>query len=231
MSTDVFVMPLWRYKVGDFETALERSGLAPEVHYISSEGPISRVPLRSRFDRWRAKRVVKRLAREVSRANGHPVSWRDEGDLVHVQQLHTVHPLKAYLWWLDRRDLMPTFSLPPDGGPAARPFWETAPDRPASYPHLSTNGFYNDYFLPAEFEKVVSVEPHKVFGTWDADRRVSSSPRALREVETVNQSLQVPDPYEWSEDDPLASVKSNFDEVRRILQISVRHGLPVIFWS
>lgn len=231
MGVDVFVMPLWRYKVGDFESPLERSGLVPVVHYVTPEGIFTRFDLRGRISRWRAKREVRAVAREVSAANGKKITWTDEGDVVYTEQFHGVHPLWSFIWWLERRDLLGDFHMPAEGSVEAGAYWQTAPDRPTAFPHLSNNGFYNDYFLPADFERVVKVEPHKLGGWYEVARSVSSTPRALAELEALDKHLRVPANYQWQEDDPFAPVKGTFAQVRDFLELSHRHGLPVIFWG
>jgi hypothetical protein len=224
-------MPMWRYKVGDFESPLERSGLVPVVHYATPEGIFTRFDLRGRVSRWRAKREVKAVAREVAAANGRAVTWTDEGDVVYSAQFHGVHPLWVYIWWLERQDLFGPFLLPEEGSEAAGAFWKIAPDRPTAFPHVSNNGFYSDYFLPVDFERVVKVEPHKLGGWYEVSRSVSSTPRALRELALLNEHLRVPPDYQRQDDDPLAPVKATFAQVREFLELSNRHGLPVIFWG
>jgi hypothetical protein len=110
-------------------------------------------------------------------------------------------------------------------------WWTTGEHRPVAYPHLWHNSFFDDYFLPTEFERVTRVEPYKIAGWLDVARNVSSTPQALRELESLNQFLRVDPDYEWQEGDPLATVKATFNHVREILRLSQRHGLPVIFWG
>jgi hypothetical protein len=231
MATDVFVMPIWRFKVGDFDSPLERLAPAEKIHYATPGGIVSKLDLRGRLSRWRARREVRAVARAVSAANGVAVSWVDEGPCVYDAQFRGEHPLKSYIWWLERRDLLGEFHLPEDGSEAAGRVWQTGQDRPVSHPHLWENGFYNDYFLPAEFERVVEVEPYLVFGRSEAARSVSSTPQALRELEALNRHLRADPDYEWRDDDPLAAVKLAFNHVWQILDLSHRHGLPVIFWG
>jgi hypothetical protein len=234
MGVDASFMPIWKYKVGDFQTPLEASGLAPgrTYTYILAEGALKRQRSPGLVARWRAKREVKRLAREVSAANGgQAISWNDEGEIVYSQQFRVDHEIKSYLWWWDRRDLFGDFKLPIEGDESARPFWATEPERCPSFPHLSRNSYYNDYFLPVDFEHVAEVEPYKIFDTWTGSKRVGSTPRAWREFQTINEQLRVPSQYEWDEADPLSPVRAAFLQLREILESSQRHGLPVIFWG
>ena len=223
MGTDVFVMPMWKFFAGDFQSPLELSGLAPVVHYAGIDGSIfTRFDIRRQVSRWRAKRRVKEIAGEVALWAGRPVAWKDEGANVHTSQFRTAHALRSYIWWYERRDLIPTFRLTEEGTDEAGVLWSVAPQRPTAFPHLSYVSFYNDYFLPVELERVVTLNDGE---------RVGSTPRALRELEKLNEHLNVPRNYEWVEEDPLALVKATFDRVREFLELSHRHGLPVIFWS
>lgn len=117
---------------------------------------------------------------------------------------------------------MPTFTVTGEGTPEAGELWRVAPERGTAFPHLSHNGFYNDYFLPVDFERVVTL---------GNGERVGSTPRALREMQALDDHLRVPRNYQWDEVDPLAPVKATFAQVRGFLELSQRHGLPVIFWS
>jgi hypothetical protein len=231
VGVDAYVMPMWRYKIGDFESPLERSGLSPNVFFSTPEGIFTRLDIRGRISKWRAKREVRGIARQVSAANGCPITWVDEGDVVYAEQFRTAHALWAYIWWLERQDLLGSFVLPEEGSEAAGVFWQTEPDRPTAYPHLSQNGYFNDYFLPADFERVVKVEPHKLGGWYEVSKSVCSTPRALRELHVLDEHLRVPADYTWEEGDPLAPVKATFSQVRTFLSMSDRHGLPVIFWG
>ena len=231
MAVDVYVMPIWRFKVGDFESPLERLAPASQVHYVTPQGIFTRLDPRAWLTRWRAKREVRSIQREVSAANGFPVSWVDEGACVYSAQLHTTDEFKSYIWWLERRELLGEFRAPKAGDSSAAAFWQTAPDRPTAFPHLSKNGMYSDYFLPAEFERVVEVEPEKLGGWFPVTKAVSSTPRALREIHVLNQHLRVEPDYKWQEGDPLALVKVTFNFVRNFLELSHKHRLPVIFWG
>ena len=231
MATDAYVMPIWQFKVGDFRSPLERLAPAEKIYYATPRGLVSKLDLRGRLSRWRARREVRAIAKAVSDANGAAVSWVDDGPCVYGEQFRAEHPLKSYIWWLERRDLLGEFQLPEDGSEAAGRVWQTGRDRPVSYPHLWQNGFYNDYFLPAEFERVVEVEPYLIFGRFDAARRVSSTPRALRELDSLNRELRADPEYQWRDDDPLAAVKLAFNQVRQVLELSRQYGLPVIFWG
>src|SRR5688572_6421285 len=111
MAVDVLVMPLWRFKVGDFETGVERlAGGVENVTYANGDATATVRRRRSGFfARQRARRNVSRIRKAVERANNCRIDWRDEGVTVYNAQLHDYTALVDYVWWLDRRDLMPAF--------------------------------------------------------------------------------------------------------------------------
>jgi hypothetical protein len=241
VSLDVFVMPLWRFKTGDFETSLERLvGDPAKVQITGPEGTGVRRRLKGYFARRRATKEVAAIAAAVEAANGRKCAWRDDGPVVYSQQYRSGDALKLYLWWLDRRDLVPRFEPPPDRTYAPHPLYEVARDRP-SHGHLRQHSLYNGYLLPCDFDHVVNVEPYLVFGTWPAHHDVASAPRVRAELEFLAGQVGLPDAatvrpgtpggYEWTEHDPLADVKLAVAELLHILILSERHGLPVIFWG
>ncbi len=103
-------------------------------------------------------------------------------------------------------------------------------ERP-SFPHLTRHDCYCGYYLPCEFERLIRVEPFLIFDHWPVNRAVGSSPQLLRELETIQATLRVPDGYDWSADDPLFAVKAGFLQLRTAAQASCRHGLPIVFWG
>src|SRR5437016_2046739 len=207
MGIDAFVMPLWRFKVGDFETPVEQLAGGPDrASYVSAGGVWQRASVRGFFARRRARKEVAAIVRAVEARNGHQISWRDDGTVARCEQFRTREPMRAYLYWLDRRDLIPAFEPPAGGDYSTHHFFQIARDRPPTmFPHLNRNGVYNDYMLPCDFEHPVEVEPYLILDT--LRRVVSSSIRALHELQQMNDELQVNDDFEWSDADPLSDVK------------------------
>jgi hypothetical protein len=229
MAVDVYVMPLWRFKAGDFSTAVERLGgvtlLAPQTGIV----PRKRPSLRGWLAQRRAKREVRAICREVETVNQRPVHWNDEGDVVYTSQFHASESIQSFLWWLDRRDVLEfrdQLRNPDDGS-----YWKIAADRNASYPHLARNGYYNGYFLPVDFERPLNVEPYKIFGQLPAARAVCSTPRALVELERISKEVDLPRNYQFDRQDPFASPREALDQLRMILELSDRHELPVTFYG
>jgi hypothetical protein len=231
MAIDVLVMPVWRFKVGNFETQLERLAEGKLVYTTGSGHIGGRERFMGFLARRRARREVLNIRNTVSNANGHLVDWLDEGPVVLSEQLHTESPLTSYLWWLDRRDVIPEYIPPPGNDYDRHPFYQIKPDRPSTLTHLGSHPFHNAYWLPVDFAVPVNVEPYKIFGTWDASKRVVSAIRMRHELGVVNQILRCPEDYAYTEGDPFAVVKVTFRRVMNILDVALRHRLPVIVWA
>jgi hypothetical protein len=229
MSIDLFVMPLWRFKAGDFRSPIEvQLGIRPRI--ATAEGIESHPRPPSWISRWRAKRDVAKLKRFVARANGVPIDWKDEGDVVYSGQTYGMTPLKAYAHWLDCREKMPGFDPPSDHDYDRHPVFSIEINR-TSFPQLIEHDCYNGYFLPVEFSSVVEAEPYLIFGNWPATRSVGSSPMLRRELDRMQEDLQVPEPYDYSQDDPLIAVRAAYLTIRKAVDLSCQHGLPMIFWG
>jgi hypothetical protein len=232
MALDVFVMPLWRFKTGDFDTAAERL-VGDRVVYATAPDAVG---FRHRLTGWRARRQarseVRAIARAVSRANGGAdVRWPDDGPVVYSNQSRTTTVLRAYIYWLDRQESCPHFEQLPSFNYDQHPIFQIERDKPSSYGQLASFSFCNGYLLPSDFQTTVEVEPYMMFGILEAYHAVASSIKVLRELDRVNQTLRVPDDYQWTENEPLADVKAAIADMRRILSLSCRHRLPVIFWG
>ena len=232
MAVDAFVMPLWRFKAGDFVTGVERlAGGVGNVTYFNFDATLS---VRSRrvgfFARRRARRDVIGIRKAVERANNCAVEWHDEGATVYNAQLHDYTPLIDYVWWLDRRDLMPEFPHR-KSDEEKRNFYGTARDRASTFPHLAVVPFHSGYVLPCDFGRPIDVEPYMIFNTWPAAWKVVSAARLRVEIARVNETLNASADYQWTEGDPVGDVKVVFNRIREIVDLSCRHGLPAIFWG
>lgn len=229
MGLDVYVMPLWRFKVGDFRLPIEAAtGIRPKI--VTADGIEERPARVGWFGRWRARRQVVAIRKAVESANGSPVRWIDEGGVEYAEQSRGFEPLRAYARWLDCRDQFPRFDPPPEGNYYKHPVMAAEVARP-SCPHLIGHNCYNGYYLPCEFERVAEVEPYLIFGRWPASKSVGSATQLLRELEEVLAELRVPDGYEYPADDPLVAVKAAYLQLRKVAELSCRQGLPIIFWG
>src|SRR5437660_5185420 len=99
MAIDVYVMPLWRFKAGLFETPLEQ-GLGklgfPTPKIVTPFGIISEADSVSESDPVQAKREVEAIRKAVEAANDAPIAWNDEGPIVYDAQCHGATSLQAF---------------------------------------------------------------------------------------------------------------------------------------
>jgi hypothetical protein len=226
---DVYVMPLWRFKAGDFHSPIEAAvGMRPKI--VTADGLDERPARAGWFSRWRARRQVAAIRKAVESINGVPVEWADDGGVVYERQSFGFESLRAYANWLDCREQFPQFDPPPEGDYYKHPVMSVEVGR-LSCPHLVEHDCYSGYYLPCEFERMVRVEPYLIFGQWPASRAVGSSPRLLRELDFVQATLQVPEGYQYPADDPLVAVKAAYLQLREVAELSCRCGLPIIFWG
>ena len=229
MGLDVHVMPIWKFKAGDFASPLERLGMVPVI--LRPDGMTQRDP-HSRpgfITRWRAKRSTQRLKREIEVEIGHPVHWNEEGDVAYTEQAHGFEPLRAFAKWLDYRDVFSTFEAPPEDNYYKHPVMSDKLSRPLTYPHLVDHNCYGGYYLPAEMERVVYVEPFVAWGKFVFKNSVGSSNRLLKELQQLSGVLGVDDQYDWEEGDPLVEVKMAIAQLYKVAKISCEQNLPVIF--
>ena len=158
----------------------------------------------------------------------HPVGGR--GSVVCAEQSRGIEPLRAFAKWLDCEAQFPEFTQPPDNDYCQHTVMHLELHQ-VPCPHLVWHDCFNGYYLPCEFEELVHVGPHTIFGHWPAMRPVGSSVRLLRELDLVQERLQVSSTYDYSVDDALLAVKAAYLQMREAAELSCRHGLPIIFWG
>jgi len=229
MALDIYVMPIWRFKVGDFNSPIQTNlGIRPKI--VTAEG-INEPAVKSGWvARWRARRQVAAIRKAVESTNGVPAKWKDDGQVVYAEQSRGMEPLRAYALWLDLLDRLPEFKPPPGGDYYKHPVWQLSHERPLSCPHLVEHDCYCGYFLPCDFEKPVQVEAYRI-QSWSFSRSVSSALRVRKELAFVAEHLSVPDTHEYPSDDPRVEVKSAFLQMQKVVDLSIMHGLPIIFWG
>jgi len=238
MSIDLYVMPLWRFCAGDYTSPLaafmEGSGGPPPKRVNVSTGQVTPAPHEHEvgfFERWRARREVARVRRAVRNANGRSVAWKDDGPCVHRSQAHALNPLLAYEAWLSCKDLMPAFeadvSKPWNSHPALRLRHEHG--RQSLCPHLIAAAG-SGVFLPCDFATPVVIRTVQI-RKWTFTIMAGSSIRLAAELDRLNQSLKTPDPFVWEEhkSNPLVQVYEGYLEIRKAVELSVKHGLPMIY--
>ncbi|QDT56416.1 hypothetical protein Pan44_44700 [Caulifigura coniformis] len=232
MALDVYVMPLWRFKTGDFSTPIEE-GLGLEPTIITSDGVVRPSQRRSRdwtslLRRFRARRETRAIRKAVESANLVRVRWNDDGPVQYSQQSPGFEALRAYARWLDCRDRIPRFDAPPERDYYKHPVMKEQISNPGC-PHLVGHSCFSGYYLPVDFEKVVQVEPYLILGYYPATHAVGSSPRLMKELDRIQVDLQAPADQRLDASDPLVDVKVAYLQLRDIAELSCRHGLPVIF--
>jgi hypothetical protein len=91
MSIDLFVMPLWRFKLGAVAPASQRA-LGGGVTLITPQGIVEcddqpePTEVELRLARRRAERVVRTIVKEISVSAGTCVTWNDDGEVVYESQ-------------------------------------------------------------------------------------------------------------------------------------------------
>ncbi len=258
MALDVYVMPLWRFKAGDFTSPIEAAlGIKPTIISLSGEqtpSPPARPPW---YLRWlaalgiieitvepdppdpavvRAAAVweVNALKAEMSRLTGGPVDWHDEGGVHYSQQFHASGFLRAFAAWHDHRDALPEFlPAPPDKDRDYYPVWDQPEPVRRQFPTLAKHSLYTGYFLPVPFAGVYEVEPFKMMGHWDAHHDAASSQTVLAELDELLASVAGLLAAGGSPEHVkfVEAAKTWAGILREICALSVEHGLPVIFYG
>ncbi len=245
MALDLFVMPLWRFKAGYFESPLEtKLGLKPTI--VSLNGMYT-LPYRWRwFTAYSARREVRSIKKEVAAQTGVPIDWKDDGPVVYSERPGGFEDLRAYAKWLDYRDRIPDFTAPEDRDFYKHAVWTLNDNIQLSCPQLVNHNCYSGYFLPCDFQQTVEVEPFEIFGS-PFKRSVGSSLRLREELKLINQHLKL-NVQEWCDDksahttfvkingrsyaaDPFYYIKWGFAVLQEASELSCERGLPIIFWS
>lgn len=229
MGLDVYVMPIWMFKAGDFGSPLERLGV-PVM--IAGAGPLQELPRRPTFlQRCKARWQTRRLRREIEQEIGHPVHWNDHGTVEYGEQARGLENVRAFARWLDYQDVLPAFDPTLDEDSKKLATVATKLNRPATYPQLVDHDCFSGYYLPTDLDRVVYVEPYLIFGRFPAKKPVGSSIRLLKELERLANVLQVWGEYKWDERDPLAVVKAALSQLHLIARTSCSKNLPIVFYG
>lgn len=248
MALDVYVMPLWRFKAGDYDPALERAlGLEPEVIYLSGSSrpglawyrrflakfgkPVTDAVEENRLKRIAAQEEVRKLKEEMTGLAGLPIDWPDEGDEVLGQQFYHPEEMQAFAAWHDHRDELPVFEHAPEGDYYKHPARHLPEPQQRRFPTLVDHSLHTGYLLPVPFEGVYKAEPFKIFNHWEAHRCVASSDAMLRETMDF---LEFMADVEASESCArgganMKQIRWYGEELKRMCELSLEHRLPVIF--
>lgn len=253
MALDVYVMPLWRFKAGDFTSPLEETlGIKPTV--ISLAAPsLPRAPWYLRLlakigilqyvprpreaspeeRRAAAVREVDALKAQLSELIGAPVEWSDTGGIYYNRQFHGPAVIRAFAAWHDHREELPEFTSPPEGNYGKHPVWSLPKPAERRFPMLVEHNLHTGYFVPVPFDGLYRVEPFKVLDHWELFHDVASTQTILRELagflELIANVPEVREPEHGSI--PVSDARWCAQELQRICTLSIEHGLPVIFYG
>jgi len=231
MALDVYVMPLGRFKRGDFQTGMERlgKGSGVKVRSVNAKGNANERGVAGKT----AEAEIARIKEAVRKANpGVAVEWGDVGETVFEQQCWWEFAgLKAYAKWVDVRDEVREFGEPPGRNWYKHPAYVVPVEgREWTFPAIVDGDFFGGYLLPVDFERRVQVEPWRM-RKWTFSRGVGSAPRVLAEVEGVCELLGIGDKAasEVERGDFMGVVRVGAATLRDVCRLACKKGLPVIF--
>ena len=251
MALDAYVMPLWRFKAGDFSSPMEDTlGIEPVVISIADCAPppapwyfrllakiglieIEPLPppeLPREQRRAVAMREVEALKTQLSEMAGTPIDWPDEGGVPYRKQFHEPVAMRAFAAWHDHRDELPEFGSAPEQNYYKHPVWSLPTPAKRRFPTLVEHSLHTGYLLPVPFEGNYKVEPFKI-RNWEFFHYVASSQTILREVDDFLEFLSTLPETSAEESDviPLRDIRWYAEELRQMCSLSIEHRLPVIF--
>jgi hypothetical protein len=215
MALDVYVMPLWKYKAGEFTSPLEAVlGVEPIVITPTTRprDPLAGLPWYWRLlvklgmaevavrepgsaheededqIRENARRSATALKEELTRFSGAPVDWPDEGGVEYSKQFHEPVRIRAFAAWLNNRDTLPEFTAPPAEESASyyhHPAMALAQSQPP--PRFATLIEYDAWAGYLFPAPFEGVHGVEPYSQWghDFQRPVASSQTLLRELEEL----------------------------------------------
>lgn len=227
MAIDVYVMPMWRFRSGDFESSLAIFARKQGISFSVIRSGLSVSPRRL-LRRFFAQRYVRKLQTTLSKSIGKSVSWEDEGETLYNHQFHSFYQLLAYTKWLDLKDEIPEFELSERGSADAHPTWKF--NRPHwTYPLINALDCYSGIIVPSDFPNPVHI-PEKLWDGTIGTRKIFSSHALLCEINVLNLHLNVPEGWDHKNSPKhLFWPMSCLYQLRDILRLSIEHQLPVMF--
>jgi hypothetical protein len=253
MALDVHVMPLWRFKAGDFTSPIEKNlGIKPTVisledveddpppppppwylRLLAKLGVIvfedSEPELTAEEKATAARERVDELKIQLSELTGTPIDWTDAGEIHYSKQFFHPVTLRAFAAWCNLRDALPEFVAPPQGDYYRHPVWKLAKPPHLRFSTLIGHGLHTGYFIPVPFEGVHLVEP---FMVWDRQfhHQVASTQTIMRELaELLPMFEEVGATGAANQQTPAALARWYAGMLQEVCSLSIEHGLPVIF--
>ena len=229
MSLDVYVTPLWRFKSGDVETAVEAM-FGSDSTVVTPSGILSRKRAASAWRRFRAKGEVRRLLKQIERELGFRPEWNDDGDTVFGEQTSWgFEGFRCFAKWLDVRDHFERLDDPPENNFYKHPVFEhETDDSKLRFSHIINHSCYSGYFLPCEFDRIVRVEPHQV-ARWTFYNTVGSTQTLAKELDEIEPEASANS--EYMSESTAGLVQAGFDTLRDLSDASLKHNLPIVFWG
>lgn len=251
MALNAYVMPLWRFKAGDFTSPIEETlGIKPTVISLSDPPP-PRAPWHLRLlakigiiefvppspgptreeRRARAMQEVAALKAQLTEMTGTPIDWPDEGSVHHNKQFHEPVTMRAFAAWHDHRDELPEFASPPAQNYYEHPVWSLPKPARRRFPTLVKHSLHTGYLLPLPFEGSYCVEPFKIRDRWEFFHHVASSETILREATDFLEFLSTIPAASDPTPGPVSfrDIRWYAEELQRLCRLSLEHRLPVIF--
>lgn len=226
MSLDVYVMPLWQFKSGHAQTALQRV-LAGSSFIVTALGMFSPTYFKAKRH---GQETVNKLVTEAEDALEVNLIWKDRGSVVFSEQASWgFQALQAYARWLDLKDVFPTFSDPPDNNYYQHPamLWKEG-TRTFRFSHIIDHSLFTGYFFPCRFDRVVQIEPYESWGGRMFHHSLGSSYTLSDQLELIGPSLpSKSDVSETAHD----LIHAGFDLLKTVAAKSIKHQLPIIFWG
>lgn len=253
MALDAYVMPLWRFKAGDFTSPIEATlGIKPTIispatrpmpraswylRLLAKIGIIQFVPPPPGPSpeelRAAAVQEVDALKVQLTKMIGTPIDWSDNGDVHYNKQFHNPSVLQTFAAWYDHREELPEFLPAPELRYYKHPVRSLPKPAKRRFPTLAEHSLYAGYLIPLPFEGIHLVEPYKSWGDREFFHDVASTQTMMRELaELLEFIATVPEVREEQHGSiPVADARWYAEELQRMCILSIEHRLPVIFYG
>lgn len=253
MALDAYVMPLWRFKAGDFASPIEDTlGIKPTVIPLAGPPP-PQAPWHLRLlakigvieftppppeptgeeRRTAATKEVDALKAQLTEMVGTPIEWPDEGRVHYNRQFHEPVTMRAFAAWHDHRDELLEFTAPPEQNYYKHPVWSLPKPAKRRFPTLVEHSLHTGYLLPVPFAGNHRVEPFKIMDHWEFFHDVASSQTIMREAADLLEFLSTLPAANETEPGPISyrDIRWYAEELQTMCRLSIEHQVPVIFYG